>query len=77
MSIRRRSPFEISPSSTIRADHSVNGRQCSDPNSTTGKCSILCVWISVSASKSSSFVPQPPGAATNPSEARTKQTFLA
>ena len=37
--------------------------------STTGKCSTLPVWISVSDSNSSSSVPKPPGKMTKPSAA--------
>ena len=45
--------------------------------STTGKVPILPVWISVSASKSSSSVPKPPGKMTNPSAAFTNIVLRA
>jgi len=35
------------------------------PKSTTGNCEIFPVWMSVSASKSSSKVPKPPGKMMN------------
>ena len=43
----------------------------------TGKWPIFPVWISVSASHSSSWVPNPPGKMTNPSAAFTNMTFRA
>ena len=45
--------------------------------STTGKLPIFPVWISVSASQSSSCVPKPPGKMTNPSAAFTNITLRA
>ena len=47
--------------------HASSPDQYSLPTSTTGKCLILPVWMSVSASNSSSSVPNPPGRMTNAS----------
>ena len=43
--------------------------------STTGKFSIFAVWMSVSASKSSSIVPRPPGMTTKAYEYFTSMTL--
>ena len=45
------------------------------PASTTGKLSTLPVWISVSDSKSSSIVPNPPGNTMKASEYFTNMVF--
>ena len=45
--------------------HSNRPDQWPLSTSTTGKCAIFPVWISVRASKSSSRVPNPPGCTTN------------
>ena len=49
----------------IAASHCTRPPQYSFPNRTTGKCFTLPVWISVSASNSSSIVPKPPGNTMN------------
>ena len=50
-----------------RAPSRASGAQNAESKSTTGKCSTLPVWISVSDSNSSSAVPKPPGKTTKPS----------
>src|SRR6185295_16392441 len=44
-------------SATVRVSHSTSPAQYALPNNITGKCFTLPVWISVSASNSSSSVP--------------------
>ena len=46
------------------AAQSMRPCQYVDPTSSTGKCLIVPVWISVSDSNSSSSVPYPPGNTT-------------
>ena len=51
-----------------RAIHSISPDQNSEPCRITGWSTALPVWIRVSASKSSSSVPKPPGKTTKASE---------
>ena len=53
-------------SSSVFRIHSRSPVQNSLPTSTTGNGTIFSVWISVSASNSSSIVPKPPGKMMNP-----------
>src|SRR5262245_17250764 len=47
--------------SMVEVSHASRPRQYCEPKRTTGKFLILRVWMRVSASKSSSIVPKPPG----------------
>src|SRR5438874_483257 len=73
-----RSSGETMPSASGREPiHSRSGPQKPLSKSTTGKCSTLPVWISVSDSNSSSRVPKPPGKMTKPSAAFTNIVLRA
>ena len=63
---RSRSSGETMTLASTRPRPSRAARASTRPKSTTGKCSTLPVWISVSASNISSSVPKPPGKMTNP-----------
>ena len=63
--------------SSVPCTQSSSGVQNSMPKSTTGKCSTLPVWMSVSDSNSSSAVPNPPGKTTNPSAGFTNIVLRA
>ena len=67
MRSRSRSPSATLPLATsVLVIQSTSGPQYSVPSRITGKRVILPVCTSVSASKSSSRVPMPPGSATKP-----------
>jgi hypothetical protein len=63
--MRSRSSWSIAPWASIDVRRKASsGAQYSVPISTSGKSSILRVWINVAASNSSSIVPKPPGSTT-------------
>ncbi len=67
-SIRSTSSGDTFPSATsVLRIQSSSPRQYSVPTRITGKSRTFPVWISVSASNSSSMVPKPPGKITNAS----------